>query len=95
MNKERLYKVLLSPRVTEKSARIGEEYDVTSSGETLELMEEAHAVLSVGATVNLQNGWVFSTRFEARRFHDPHMNLRAVGRLDPMRRYTGSLYTIS
>ncbi len=25
MNKERLYKVLLSPRVTEKSARIGEE----------------------------------------------------------------------
>ena len=25
MNKERLYKVLLSPRVTEKSARVGEE----------------------------------------------------------------------
>jgi hypothetical protein len=79
------------PAVPLAAPRVRVEDGVARSGQHLELVEEAHPVLRVRAAVDLEDRRILPPRLEADRRQHPRVDLRAVGRLDPVRRRLGKL----
>ena len=73
------------------AARIAVDHHVTRGGQQLKLVKKRLPVLRMRTAMDLEHRRIFSARLESHRFDHPHMNLHAVGGIDPLRLRFGEL----